>query len=84
MNDSKKSQRQPEVLAQFGKSARDTTDGLERPGFVADSETSPIPTDPKLKQTAATKVLREGVFKKDEGAQEDIDRLPDRIVKNDR
>ena len=72
---------QPEALAQFAESARDKDAAPDRPGLEADQETAAIPTDPKLKQDAATKVLREGVLHRDQGAKEAIDRLPDRMVK---
>ncbi|MFN0194842.1 MAG: hypothetical protein ACKVP5_23170 [Aestuariivirga sp.] len=72
---------QPEALAQFAESARNDTDKPDKPGLVANKQTKPIPTDPKLKHDAATKVLREGVMHRDEGAEEAIDKLPDRIEK---
>ena len=72
---------QPEALAQFAQSARGKDAIPDRPGLEADKETAAIPTDPKLKQDAATKVLREGVLHRDQGAKEAIDRLPDRIAK---
>jgi hypothetical protein len=71
---------QPESLAQFGKTARDEPLGPSEPGLTADHETSAIPTNPKLKHKAATKVLREGAYQRDEGSQEEIDKLPDRIL----
>ena len=72
---------QPEALAQFAESARDKDATPDRPGLEADKETAAIPTDPTLKQDAATKVLREGVLHRDQGTKEAIDRLPDRIAK---
>ena len=47
-------------------------------GLEATPETAPIPTDSAKKDDAATKVLREGVLKTDQGAEEAIDALPDR------
>ena len=47
---------------------------------AATAETSPIPADSSQKQDAATKVLREGVLRQDQGADEAIDRLPDRTA----
>ncbi len=73
---------QPEALAQFGKRAREDGDQIEQTELTADSETSPTRTDPEIKQRAATKVLREGVFQRDEGAKEEIAKLPDRITKS--
>ena len=73
---------QPEALAQFGKSARNDVKNSSRPGQTADSETKAVPTDPKIEHRAATKVLREGVFHRDERAMEEIARLPDRITKD--
>ncbi len=72
---------QPEVLAKFGEAARDMDGNPHKPGLRASEETAAVAMDPKLKQDAATKVLREGVFKRDEGAEEAIDKLPDRILK---
>lgn len=77
--DTKKTQ--PEVLAKFGEAARDTDGKPDKPGLRATAETAPVAMDPRQKQDAATKVLREGVFKRDEGAEEAIDKLPDRILK---
>jgi hypothetical protein len=72
---------QPEALARFAESARNAGGKPDKPGLEADKQTKPVPTDPKLKQDAATKVLREGVMHRDEGADEAIDKLPDRIAK---
>ncbi len=71
----------PEALAKFAEVARNDTGKPVRDGVVANKETAPIPTDPKLKQDAGTKVLREGVLHKDQGADEAIDRLPDRTAR---
>lgn len=71
---------QPEALAKFGEAARNDQGQAEKPGLFADEESSPIPTDPKLKQDAATKVLREGVYHNEQGADEAIKKLPDRIL----
>ena len=72
---------QPEALARFAESARNDDSKPDKPGLKADKQTKPIPTDPKLKQVAATKVLREGVMHRDEGAEEAIEKLPDRTAK---
>ena len=72
---------QPEVLAKFGESARNDQGTAEKPGLFANKQSAPIPTDPDLKQDAAEKVFREGVYHKDQGADEAIDKLPDRILK---
>jgi hypothetical protein len=72
---------QPEALARFAKSARNKSGERDKPGLTADKDTAPDRTDPELKQDAATKVLREGVFHRDEGAEEAIDKLPDRVAK---
>ncbi len=69
----------PEALAKFAKSARDDSGKPAKTELEADRETTPIPTDPKLKHDAATKVLQEGVTHREMGAKEAIDRLPDRI-----
>lgn len=70
----------PEALAQFAESAR--SDGKVDATLTAKENTAPIPTDSKKKDEAATKVLKEGVTGKDEGAEEAIDRLPDRIIES--
>ena len=72
---------QPEALAKFGKSARNGGKQPDEDGLRADRETAPVPTDPGLKHDAATKVLQEGVTHSDRGADEAIDKLPDRITK---
>ena len=68
----------PEALAKFAEVARNDDGRPVRNGVEATPETAPIPTDPILKQDAATRVLREGVLKTDQGAEEAIDKLPDR------
>lgn len=79
MNDKATDGQRPEALATFAQTARHKGRKAEELGLTADDQTKPLPTDPKLKQAAATKVLREGVFHQDQGADEAIDRLPDRI-----
>ncbi len=73
---------QPEALAKFAKAARNISGKPDKGGLAAEKETSAMPTDPRLKQDAATKVLQEGVTHRDQGAKEAIDRLPDRTAKN--
>jgi hypothetical protein len=73
----------PEALAKFAEVARNDDGKPVRTGTEATAETAPIPTDPAQKQDAATKVLREGVLKQDQGADEAIDRLPDRTDPQD-
>lgn len=70
----------PEALAKFAEVARNDDGKPVRNGTEATAETSPIPTDPTQKQDAATKVLREGVLKQVQGADEAIDGLPDRTA----
>lgn len=72
---------QPEALATFAASARNDGKKPEDIGLRATGETEPIPTDPKRKADAATKVLREGVLHKDQGAGEAIDALPVSVVR---
>ena len=73
----------PEALAKFAEVARNGDGKPVRNGTEATAETAPIPTDPAQKQDAATRVLREGVLKQDQGADEAIDRLPDRTGPRD-
>ena len=72
----------PEALAKFAEVARHDDGQPVREGVEATKETAAIPTDPKLKQDAGTKVLREGVLHTDQGAKEAIDKLPDRTAKD--
>lgn len=72
---------QPEALAKFAEVSRHNDGQPVREGILANKETAAIPTDPKLKQDAATKVLREGVTHRGQGAKGAIDRLPDRTAK---
>ena len=78
MSDKKSKDNEPEALAKFAEVARNDDGQPVREGVHATHETDAIPTDPRLKQDAATKVLREGVTHRDEGADEAIDKLPDR------
>jgi|GEM_PF-1401863 len=75
--------KRPEDLAKFAEVARNGDGKPVRNGTEATAETAPIPTDPAQKQDAATRVLREGVLKQDQGADEAIDRLPDRTAPRD-
>ena len=70
----------PEAIAKFAQSARSENGEMGRTGVSSTSETSPIPTDPILKQKAATAVLRENVLGDDEGSEELIKELPDPIL----
>ena len=73
----------PEALAKFAEVARNEDGKPVRSGTQATAETAPIPMDPAQKQDAATRVLREGVLKQEQGADESIDRLPDRTDPRD-
>jgi hypothetical protein len=70
--------KQPESLATFAATARNAGQKPKNIGLTATPETKPIPTDPKKKADAATKVLRKGVLHKDQGAEKAVDSLPDR------
>lgn len=70
--------KQPESLATFSATAKNGGKKPRSLGLSATPETMPLPTNPKKKADAATKVLREGVLHKDQGAEEAIDALPDR------
>lgn len=72
----------PEALAKFAEVARHEDGKPVREGVEATRETAAIPTDPKLKQDAATRVLREGVLHRNQGAKKAIQKLPDRTAKN--
>lgn len=76
--------KQPEALATFAATARNDGRKPKDIGLEATPETKAIPTDPKKKAAAATKVLREGVLHRDQGADEAVDALPDRTRDTDR
>lgn len=69
---------QPEALATFAAAARGDGVKPDAIGLNATAETAALPTSPDKKAEAATKVLREGVTGKDEGAEEAVEALPDR------
>jgi hypothetical protein len=71
---------QPEALAAFAVSARSKK--KVKTTLTATEQTAPIATDSKKKDRAATKVLQEGVTGADQGAEEAIDELPDRIIES--
>ncbi|AOO83147.1 hypothetical protein [Bosea vaviloviae] len=70
--------KQPEALATFAASARNNSKKPDDVGLKATPATDGLKTDPAQKVKAATKVLREGVLHRDEGADEAVDKLPDR------
>jgi len=74
----KPDERQPEALANFAATARSAAKVSPTGGRHDTPDTAPLPTDPNRKADAATKVLREGVLREDQGADEAIDALPDR------
>lgn len=69
---------QPEALATFAASARNDARKPDKVGLNATPETAPLETPPEKKALAANKVLREGVLKRDQGADDAVDALPDR------
>jgi hypothetical protein len=73
--------RQPEALANFAATSRSRKKVSPTGGRHDTPETAAVPTDPDRKADAATKVLREGVLKTDQGADEAIEALPDRTRK---
>ncbi len=73
-------QENPEAIAKFAQSARSKNGDINRTGISSTSDNSPIPTNPKLKQKAATTVLRENVLGDEEGSEELIKKLPDPIL----
>lgn len=70
--------KQPEALATFAATARNDGKKPDDVGLAATPDTEGLPTDTAKKADAATKVLREGVLHKDQGADAAIDALPDR------
>jgi hypothetical protein len=77
-DDTKAAGQQPEALATFAATARNDGKKPEDIGLTATAETQPLATAPDQKADAATKVLREGVLGRDQGADEAVDSLPDR------
>lgn len=69
---------QPEALATFAATARNDSRKPAEIGLTATPDTEPLATAPEVKAEAATKVLREGVLGRDQGAAEAVDALPDR------
>lgn len=69
---------QPEALATFAAAARRDGKKPDEVGLKATGETAALPTSSDQKAKAATKVLREGVTGRDQGAEEAVDALPDR------
>ncbi len=68
----------PEALATFAATARSEAKVSPDGGLSATPETSALPGDLSMQHDAATKVLREGVLREDQGAEAAVDRLPDR------
>jgi hypothetical protein len=79
--ESRKKER-PEALATFAEASRSDGKKPDDLGLVADEHTRPIPTDSKLKDKAAAKVLNEGATGTYKGSEEAIDKLPDRIIES--
>jgi hypothetical protein len=73
---------QPEALATFAATARNEGKKPTSISLEATSETRAVRTRSGQKDAAATKVLREGVLHRDEGASEAVDALPDRADHN--
>ncbi len=79
---SSKGRAQPEALATL---AAASTHGGKKPddlGLEATAETAPVATNPEHKNDAATKVLREGILGKEQGADAAVGKLPDRTKIN--
>ena len=72
----------PEALATFAEAARNKGKKPDDLGLQADEHTAPGETDPRKKQRAAAKVLHKGATGEETGADEAVDRLPDRIIKS--
>jgi hypothetical protein len=74
----------PEALATFAEAARSGGKKPDHLGLEADDHTTPIPTDPNAEHDAAAKVLHKGATGRETGADQAVDRLPDRIVESRR
>lgn len=77
-NDDSTKGQQPEALATFAAAARNDGKKPDDIGLTATPESAPIPASSEKKAQAASKVLREGVLQRDQGADEAVDALPDR------
>ena len=73
---------QGEALATFAESSRSKRKVPPEPSLRATEHTAPIPTESKKKDKAAAKVLVEGATGTDQGSEEAIDELPDRIIES--
>ena len=82
VSDNKSSRLQPEVLAGLAAAARAGGQKPKEDGLTATPSTAPVSADVAREVDAATKVLREGVLKTDQGAAEAIKTLPDRAQKS--
>jgi hypothetical protein len=71
---------QGEALATFAESSRSKRKVPKQPSLQADEHTAPVPTESKKKDKAATKVLAEGATGTDQGSEEAVRELPDRII----
>jgi hypothetical protein len=78
----KRKKEQGEALATFAETSRSESKVPEESSLQATEHTKPIPTDPKKKDVAASKVLNEGATGTDQGAEEAVDELPDRIIES--
>ena len=83
-NDQGPEGQQPEALATFAATARNDGKKPDDIGLTATPESGPVPASSEKKADAATKVLREGVLKRDLGADEAVDASPDRTDGTDR
>ena len=69
---------QPEVLAGLAAAAKAGGQKPKMDGLTATTATAPVSADLAQEIDAATRVLREGATKTDQGAAEAIRKLPDR------
>ncbi len=70
--------RQPEALATFAAASRSDDKVSPNGGLEVTNDTAPLENDLAAQHDAATRILREGVLKTDEGAMNAVDDLPDR------
>jgi len=71
----------PEALAQFAESAR-RGERVGVAGLTATEATTPLSTNPKDKDDAATRILAEGATGKDFHSEDAVARVPDRILES--
>jgi hypothetical protein len=80
MKKAKSKGEQPDALVKLAQVARNNGGIAVGDESTGHHESMPISTDPELQHDAATKLIREGITHRDEGAKEAVHKLPDRTA----